>query len=193
MAFSRDTIKSQTPLNTPYISDTSSIIFKLTSKLVQSLKNYLSLKIEKSNEKLLYFLQYYYDKWKRRMLCKLVKKIGWCRYFTKNYSRKWFARFRCIYIGIRPDINHKTILKLMIHTKATNARFMGFSRIDRIAICDALLERNKIGQFLKRMDKGWWAITSVQEARIDAEKDFALCVKLEENCSSWANSSWLDE
>jgi len=60
---------------------------------VQWLESYLRVKMEKSNVKLLYILQYYYDKGKNATREKICAVYGEGT-LSKSTARKWFARFR---------------------------------------------------------------------------------------------------
>lgn len=67
----------------------------LTLKLVQWLASCVRLKIEKSNEKLRYILQYYYDKGKNAaQACEKICAVYGEGTLSKSTARKWFARFR---------------------------------------------------------------------------------------------------
>ncbi|EFN85429.1 hypothetical protein EAI_05538, partial [Harpegnathos saltator] len=51
-------------------------------------------KMEKSNEKLRYILQYYYDKGKNTaQACEKICATGSEGTLSKSAARKWFARF----------------------------------------------------------------------------------------------------
>lgn len=152
--------------------------------------------MEKSNEKLRYILQYYYDKGKNAaQACEKICAVYGEGTLSKSAARKWFARFRSgnfdvkdesrsgrpitekadeilekvqqdkhissVDIGMELGIDHKTVLN-HLHKAGYKKKLdvwvphelSAKNMIDRINICDALLKRNEIEPFLKRVITG---------------------------------------